>query len=146
MSVSSKWRRTATALAGIFSLFATMVFEVPVANAATGAHQVAVLGCLSQRLVRPATYNLGCGSGTYVITNASWTDWGSTGARGTGNYVVNTCSPNCAADVNDSYSASFVVHNIKSTAGGPVYKTITIRYLQGGKYVRVTWALPPFST
>ena len=139
-------RRTVAALAGTLILLGTLGLDGPVSNAVTDAHQVAVLGCLSQRLVQPSTYDLGCGSGTFVITNASWTAWGRSGARGTGNYVVNTCSPTCASDKNDSYSASFVVHNIKSTAGGPVYKAITIRYLQGGKYVRVTWALPPFST
>jgi hypothetical protein len=105
-----------------------------------------MLGCLSQRLVRPSTYSLGCGSGTYVITNAHWVNWGVDGARGTGSYVVNTCSPTCAADNNVSYSASFVVRNIKPTASGPVYKVITIRYLQAGKYTKISWTLPPFPT
>jgi hypothetical protein len=139
-------RKTVSALIGLFVFTGSLVGSVDAANATSDAHQVAMLGCLSQRLVKPSTYSLGCGSGTYVITNAHWVNWGIDGARGTGNYVVNTCSPTCAADNNDSYSASFVVRNIKPTARGPVYKVITIRYLQAGKFTKISWTLPPFST
>jgi hypothetical protein len=144
--VISTLGKTAALLVGLFVFSGSLVGGVDVANATTDAHQVAMLGCLSQRLVKPSTYSLGCGSGTYVITNAHWVNWGNDGARGTGNYVVNTCSPTCAADNNVSYSASFVVRNIKATANGPVYKVITIRYLHAGKHTKISWALPPFPT
>jgi hypothetical protein len=140
--VISAVRRVQALLVGLFIFSGSLVGGVQVSNATTDAHEVAILGCLSQRLVRPSTYSLGCGSGTYVITNAHWINWGSAGARGTGNYVVNTCSPTC--DNNVTYAASFVVRNIRPTAEGPVYKVITIHYLLGEEYTKISWALPPF--
>lgn len=114
------------------------------ANAVTDAHNVALLGCLSQRLVRPSSYTLGCGSDTYVLTNVHWADWGRSEARGTKIYVLNTCSPTCAADHNVSYHATFVLDHVRTTSRGNVYGALTINYLHDGRHSAVTWDLPPF--
>src|ERR1035441_4047221 len=97
-----------------------------------------------QRLVRPSSDPLGCGSGTYVLTNVHWADWGGSKARGTGNYVLNTCSPTCAADNNVSYHATFVLDHVRTTSRGRVYGALRINYLHHGRHSTVKWDLPPF--
>jgi len=133
----------ATLVATLFVL-SSLNIGVEAVSAATGSQEVAMLGCLSQRMVRPSAYTLGCGSGTYVITDLHWTAWGGTNARGAGNYVLNTCTPTCAADDNVTYHATFVVHGVRSTSKGMVYGALTINYLRRGHRATVTWALPPF--
>jgi hypothetical protein len=144
MKSSNVVRRTLVVLAGTLVSLGSLGFGIETANATSVSHDVAMLGCLSQRMVRPTSYTLGCGSGTYVITNAHWTVWGPTSARGTGNYVLNTCTPSCSDDNNVSYRATFVVHGVQSTSSGMVYRSLTIIYLKSGHHSKVTWALPPF--
>jgi hypothetical protein len=145
MICSSRFRLTQLVLAGAF-IGANLVNVCPLAaNAATVSHGVSIQGCMAQRVVRPSSYSLGCGSGTYVITNAHWTGWGSPRAHGNGNYVLNTCTPTCAANHNASYRATFVVRGIRPTTRGDVYRSLTIYYRKGGHKEKVTWALPPFS-
>jgi hypothetical protein len=144
MSSSNRVRRSRAVLAGTLICFGSLGLGAASANAVSVTHQVAMLGCLSQRMVRPPSYTLGCGSGTYVITNVHWTVWGRTSARGTGNYVLNTCTSTCSDDNNVSYRATFVAHGVRATSGGLVYRSLTIDFVQGGNHSSVTWALPPF--
>ena len=144
MKSSNRVRRSRVMLAGTLISVGSLSFGVESANASSVSHEVAMLGCLSQRMVRPPSYTLGCGSGTYVITNMHWTSWGRTNARGMGNYVLNTCTPTCSDDNNVSYHATFVAHGVRSTSGGMVYRSLTINYLKSGHQSSVTWALPPF--
>lgn len=131
-------------LVGALVSFGSLSVGLETVNAATESHDVAMLGCLSQRLVRPSSYTLGCGSGTYVLTNVHWADWGGSKARGTGNYVLNTCSPTCAADNSVSHHATFVLDHVRKTSRGRVYGALTINYLHHGRHSTVTWDLPPF--
>ncbi|MHB8379488.1 MAG: hypothetical protein ACYDB2_06160 [Acidimicrobiales bacterium] len=117
---------------------------VDTASAAHVAHDVAMLGCLSQRMVRPSSYTLGCGSRTYVMTKVHWTAWGRTAARGTGRYELNTCTPSCSNANNVSYRATLMANGVRSTPSGMVYESLTINYVKGGHHTSVTWALPPF--
>jgi len=104
-----------------------------------------MLSCSSARLERPLHYVLGCGSGTYVLTEIHWLQWGGATARGKGLYVFDTCSPTCAADHNVSYHATFVVKGVTQTPRGRIYKKITISYSHGERHSDVIWSLPPFS-
>jgi hypothetical protein len=144
MRSSKRVRRTRGVLAGTLIGFGSLSLGIEAAGATSVSHDVAMLGCLSQRMVRPPSYILGCGSGTYVITNLHWTSWDRTNARGTGNYVLNTCTPTCSDDNNVSYHATFVASGLRSTSGGMVYRSLTINYVKGGHRSSVTWALPPF--
>ena len=137
-------RTTLAALTGTLLGVGSLSLGVDSATASSVSHEVAMLGCLSQRMVRPSSYTLGCGSGTYVITNVRWTVWGQTAARGNGKYVLNTCTPTCSADKNVAYRATFVANGVRSTSGGMVYESLTIDYLKDGHDSSVTWALPPF--
>lgn len=144
MKSSKRVRGTLIVLAGATVGFGSLSFGIETSNASSVPHDVAMLGCLSQRMVRPTSYTLGCGSGTYVITNAHWIAWGRTSARGKGNYVLNTCTSACSDDNNVKYRATFVAHDVQSTSGGMVYRSLTINYLKDGHHSTVTWALPPF--
>ena len=127
----------------LFSI-GSLSLGVQSASAASVSHEVTMLGCLSQRMVRPSSYTLGCGSGTYVITNVHWRAWGRRDARGIGKYVLNTCTSTCSDDNNVSYPATFNAHGLRSTPSGTVYQSLTISYLKAGDRLSVTWALPPF--
>ncbi|HEV3267629.1 MAG TPA: hypothetical protein VGZ68_04445 [Acidimicrobiales bacterium] len=144
MKSSIRVRATTAVITGILFSVGSLSLGQTSANASTVSHEVAMLGCLSQRMVRPASYILGCGSGTYVITNVHWTTWNSTNARGTGKYVLNTCTSTCSDDNNVAYPATFNAHGIRSTTSGMVYQSLTITYLKAGHRTSVTWALPPF--
>jgi hypothetical protein len=124
--------------------FGSLSFGVATANASSFSHEMAVLGGLSERKVRPPSYSLGCGSGTDVITNMHWTAWGRTAARRTRDYVLNTRTPSRSDDKNASYHATFLAHGIRSTSGGMAFRSLTISYIQSGHRSSVTWALPPF--
>jgi hypothetical protein len=144
MKVSIGVRRTLSVVTGALFSFGSLGLGAASASAVSVTHPVAMLGCLSQRMVRPSTYTLGCGSGTYVITNVHWTVWGRTDARGTGKYVLNTCTSTCSDDNNVAYPATFDAHGLRRTPSGMVYQSLTINYLKAGHRTSVTWALPPF--
>jgi hypothetical protein len=144
MKASIGIRTSLSVLVGALVSIGSLSLGEESASAASVSHEAAMLGCLSQRMVRPSSYTLGCGSGTYVITNVHWTVWGRTDARGTGKYVLNTCTSTCSDDNNVSYPATFNAHGLRSTPGGMVYQSLTINYLKAGHRSSVTWALPPF--
>lgn len=144
MKPNSGVRTTLAVLTGTLISIGSLSLGVDTANASSVSHDVAMLGCRSQRMVRSSSYTLGCGSGTYVITNARWTAWGQTVARGTGKYGLNTCTPSCSDDNHVAYRATFATNGVRSTSVGMVYKSLTINYVKDGHHASVTWAPPPF--
>jgi hypothetical protein len=145
MTCASRFRFVRRVLVGAFICAMGLNAFSLTAIAATSSGGVTIQGCMAQRVVRPSSYSLGCGSGTYVIAHAHWIDWGGARARGSGSYVVNTCTPTCASNHDERYRATFVVHGIRSTSRGQVYRSLTIHYSNDGHEEKVTWALPPFS-
>jgi hypothetical protein len=77
---------------------------------------------LSQLDVRPAPLLLVCSDGTAGLQNLTWSHWGhnvtsgspgkvipSATATGTGEFVLNTCNPNCAAGHHATYPVQVIL-------------------------------------
>jgi hypothetical protein len=86
-------------------------------------------------VIEPSQIMLACGDGNAYITAINWSSWTSTSASGTGTYVQNDCSPNCAAGTFLRYpGATFTLYLPVSTWTGPQFSRITFTY--------VDWQVP----
>jgi hypothetical protein len=56
-----------------------------------------VVSCAMHAQTRPGTYILACGDGNGYVNKLQWASWGSSAAFAAGSYVINTCTPSCAA-------------------------------------------------
>ncbi len=63
----------------------------------TTASAPVVVNCSMHGQTRPGTYILACGDGNAYVSKLRWASWGSSAAFATGSYVINTCTPSCAA-------------------------------------------------
>lgn len=143
--MKGSWRVRTRWLAAT-SLIGCLVATAPAAlSGAASAHAPAMLTCSSVRVTEPSQYVLGCGSGTYVLSDLRWTSWRHTSARGLATFVYNTCSPTCAADHNVAYPARVTLSGVASTSRGLDFKKVSLRYRKGGRVITSTWDLPPFT-
>ena len=124
-----------------FSALTVVLGALPSAASAT----TRVLTCAHARVERPPRYDLGCGSGTYVLTDLHWVAWTGSSATASGTYVVNTCVPTCAAGHDASYHATISLGSVSATSHGRLFRRARIRYRLRGALTTTSWALPPFS-
>jgi hypothetical protein len=75
-------------------LVALALVAVP-AVASSGSNRV--VGECTKSQTRPTEIVLACADGNAYVNHIHWTAFGGATARGTGTYVFNTCTPNCAA-------------------------------------------------
>lgn len=104
----------------------------------------AALTCANVRVVRPSRYELGCGSGTYVLTDLHWRAWGDERATASGLYVVNNCVPTCAAGHDSTFRATITLGAVATTSHGRLFRRLWIAYSVRGHAKRTAWSLPPF--
>ncbi len=71
------------------------------ALAASNARRV--VGDCTHSQVRPATIVLACADDNLSLTKLHWSSFGSANAYATGEYYVNTCTPDCVAGKFRSY-------------------------------------------
>jgi hypothetical protein len=124
---------------------ATSISTLLFASVSSASARTAVLTCGSSRVVRPLRYELGCGSGTYVVTNIHWRAWGTNVASGSGTYVTNDCTPTCASGRDVKIHATVTLSNESSTPHGPVFRRAVIHFVKDGHPKSSSWALPPFA-
>jgi hypothetical protein len=62
----------------------------------TSRGQTVIITCENKAQVRPASYLLACGDGTSGLAKLKWVSWTSGVATATGNFSLDTCTPNCA--------------------------------------------------
>jgi hypothetical protein len=118
---------------------------VGAASIAAGASATPrLLSCSGKPLLRPhGTVVLSCADAGSELRSTTWQSWGPSSARGTTDFGLNLCTPNCAASSMSFFPASTVrlsapVHSAK----GRLFSRATISYRLHG--VRRTFvAYPP---
>ena len=77
--------------------------------------------------VRPTELFLACADGNAVVTQITWSSWGSLAAYGTGLFSENQCNPDCAQGTFVSYFNSAVELDDPSNASGtPVFQQVIV--------------------
>jgi hypothetical protein len=79
--------------------------------------------------IQPTAFILACADHNAFFQNLRWSSWSASSARGTGTYVYNTCTPDCAAGTFVGVSGSIWLDQPVSTSAGI-------------EFSRVTWAYP----
>jgi hypothetical protein len=83
------------------------------------------------------------GSSAPFVNDLSWSTWRATYAAGTGEYVVNSCEPDCAAGNTTDYPANIVLSNPGSTTWGTLFTQAKITYVdQNGQSQSQTVTYP----
>lgn len=89
------------------------LFLLSVAPAiASGGHNRVVGNC-RQSQVKPKEVILACADVNLYVDKISWHSFGGGTATGSGTYVENTCTPDCAAGKYKSYPVSLTLSNAK---------------------------------
>ncbi|MGD0198150.1 MAG: hypothetical protein ABSC56_09635 [Solirubrobacteraceae bacterium] len=83
------------------------------AAAATTSGPDRVVGNCQHSQVKPAAIVLACADANAYIDKIDWKTFGGTTATGSGDYVENTCTPNCAGGHFKSYPMNFVLSGAK---------------------------------
>ncbi len=78
--------------------------------------------------VEPLSIVLACGDGNASLTNLVWSSWTASTASATGNYIHNTCIPNCAEGTFVSVPASVELSYPIETGAGREFSTVTYSY------------------
>ncbi len=83
--------------------------------------------CATDMATRPAEMQVS-GDGTAVVKNITWTDWGSTTARGTGTLYASNCNSSCAEGTYAEYSATITIAGITPYGQGTsAYSTVAVQ-------------------
>ncbi|HUB76434.1 MAG TPA: hypothetical protein VL977_05220 [Solirubrobacteraceae bacterium] len=86
------------------------------ALAAGGPNRIS--GDCTKSQVRPAVVVLACADGNAYVNHIAWTSFGGATGAGSGSYVLNDCTPNCAGGKFHSYPVKFTLSNAKRCPDG----------------------------
>ncbi|WP_462419015.1 hypothetical protein [Kytococcus sp. Marseille-QA3725] len=121
----------------------------PAGSATTSAHEdpePQILDCLGEgTLVRPETLNLDCQDTNATLSQLQWAEWDAGGAKGTGEFSVNNCQPNCAEGDLETYQVEVEAPEVKTSQAGSVYTSVIVEFPDGrpvGSTSRETYELP----
>lgn len=105
-----------------------------------------VLDCLGEgTMVRPPTLSLDCQDTNATLSKLQWAEWDARGAKGTGEFSVNNCKPNCAEGTLESYQVEVEAPEVKTSEAGSVYTSIVVHFVDGrplGSTSQETYELP----
>jgi hypothetical protein len=88
-----------------------------------------VVGNCFKSQVRPATIILACADDNLVLIRLHWRSFGGATARGSGQYYVNDCTPNCAAGTFHAFPIDVVLSNARPCPDGrDDYRGATISF------------------
>ncbi len=123
--------------------------DAEVASQAAGAEsspEPKMLDCLGEgSMVRPATLSLDCQETNATLSKLQWAQWDRDAAKGTGEFSVNNCQPNCAEGTVESYAVEVMAPQVKTSQAGSVYTEVVVTFLDGrpvGSTSRETYELP----
>ena len=88
-----------------------------------------VVGNCTKSQVRPSAIIIACADDNLSLTRLHWSSFGGTTARGSGDYYVNDCTPDCAAGRFHSYPIELVLSRAKRCPDGrDDYRSATISF------------------
>lgn len=114
-------------------LFSALVMGASPASADTAP---VVLDCAGQGAVKPSSIQIGCATGSVMISDITWSSWSSNEAKGRGQLVVNSCiyagGPICAEGRTMSYPAQISLGRQASGPGITVFSKVNLRFAESG--------------
>lgn len=100
-------------------------------SALTAASAPVTVSCQGRPQARPASMLLACADGNASLTGLHWSSWSGT-AQATGTFMVNDCTPSCAAGSFHRFPARVTLADPATLPG----------HHRGRYYSRITVALP----
>ena len=103
-----------------------------------------LLSCSGSALLKPTgTVVLSCADANSELQSTDWISWSARGARGSTDFGLNLCTPDCAASSIRFFPASTVrLLDAKRTAKGLVFTRVVVSYSVNGKQRTFTAYLP----
>ncbi|MCU1488654.1 MAG: hypothetical protein JWM85_59 [Acidimicrobiaceae bacterium] len=125
---------------GAFGLLGAPL-RVGAALASSTARTEKLVDCTGKPVVKPTEIIITCADAGEVLQGIHWSRWTTGDARGTGTYVLNTCTPDCAAGKFVRYHATFELSGRKQDRHGLVFTALRWRYEVGGKAKQQSFSL-----
>ena len=95
-----------------------------------------LIDCAGQGVVKPASIQIGCATGSVLISDLSWSSWSMNEAKGRGTLVVNSCiyagGPTCVEGKTTAYSAQISLGRQASGPGITAFSKVNLRFTDAG--------------
>jgi hypothetical protein len=108
-------------------LLAAAIVIAAFAMSASAASPLKITNC-NKAASRPKLLTLTCGDGNTVLKGLTWSSFGGATASAKGNFVTNTCEPNCSEGKNVSYPVTVKAQGSKKCKGATVYAKLSLTY------------------
>jgi len=100
-----------------------------IVGAATASGGDRVVGDCKHSQVKPAQIIVYCADANGAFEQVHWSSFGGATARGSGSWMVNDCTPNCAAGHVHSYPVTLTLSQARKCPDGHKdYRVATARY------------------
>ena len=145
-------RRTFAVLASVAVTLAATIFGVNSAGSSAmkphgtpsivTVNAVKLLTCSGAPVVRPQTLIVSCADANTSLQSTHWSSWSTSGATGTTTFVMNLCTPYCAASPLSYFPHSSVSLSAPmASRHGTYFSRLVVRYTQGStlKTFAFTW-------
>lgn len=99
------------------------------------------VGCEANAHVRPTQVVLSCADDNSYFASIHWSTWTATSATGTGQFMLNSCTPNCATSrVVDRGAVRLVASDPTTSVGRFVFIRLRVTRLSTHRSATFTWA------
>ena len=78
--------------------------------------------------MKPGTFPLWCFHSDNALKDVTWSEWGSSRAKGRGTYTVNTCRISCAEGPWKDYPATVVADRVRRVDGTAAFTRIVFTF------------------
>jgi hypothetical protein len=113
-------------LAGALLVVAALIAMAAIS--ASASSPLKITNC-NTAVSRPKLLTLTCGDGDTVLKGLSWSTFGGSTARAAGDFVMDTCDPNCAEGKDVSFRVNVkATHPRKCKGGLRVYNKLTLQF------------------
>ncbi len=113
-----------------------LLLAAGLAAPATAAPQPVLVDCQGRGVVKPESIQIGCATGSVLISGIRWTRWDLNTARGEGELVVNSCiyngGPICVEGKTTSYPAQISLAGQASGPGITVFSEVRLTFKNQG--------------
>ena len=103
---------------------------------ASAAPAPVLVDCAGKGVVKPGSIQIGCATGSVLISGIRWSRWDMNGATGQGDLVVNSCiyngGPICVEGKTTSYPAQISLAGQASGPGITVFSEVQLNFKDQG--------------
>jgi len=87
--------------------------------------------CNGKLVLRPKSFVLACADANAYLVSIRWSAWTASAATGTSTFVLNDCTPNCAAGKFHDYPATTRLSRPRPTKHGELFSLVKVTYRSG---------------